>query len=192
MKTNIIFKIQFLIAFLFFNLVVSQNRFAGIEIGSKGVKVTVIEVKNVKKGIYEIKDFWTENVGIAKGISVNGNLAQPDIDKACEVVFANYQSQITNAQGTSLTPFFYGTGVRKEIGNHTLGIFYLVPGITDLTVIDTKIHTSAIDMSNKASFDARYFIQLTYAYKFNKGKAVKKVTRNTEVESDTKKGAIAQ
>ena len=91
MKTTILFKIQFLIAFLFFNAVLSQNRFAGIEIGSKGVKVTVIEVKNIKKGIYEIKGFWTENVGIAKGISINGNLAQADIDKAGEVVFANYQ-----------------------------------------------------------------------------------------------------
>jgi exopolyphosphatase/pppGpp-phosphohydrolase len=66
------------------------NLFGGIEIGSKGVKITVLDVKNAKKGEFEIKDFWTENTGIAKGISINGKLNSEDIEKTANVVNQNY------------------------------------------------------------------------------------------------------
>ncbi|WP_428223633.1 exopolyphosphatase [Flavobacterium sp.] len=68
----------------------NKNLYGGIEIGGKGIKVSVIDVDNIKKGDYEIKAFWTDNVGIAKGISIDGNLAQDDILKATETVTANY------------------------------------------------------------------------------------------------------
>lgn len=102
--------------------------------------------------------------------------------------FGNYQGKNTNAQGMTNTPFFYGTGVRKEFGNHSLGLFWLLPGITSLTVMDNTVTTPQYYARSQASFDARYFIQVTYSYKFNKGKAVKKVNRTTETESDSKKG----
>jgi exopolyphosphatase/pppGpp-phosphohydrolase len=65
------------------------NLYAGIEIGSKGIKMSVIDVTNIKKGKYTIKSYWSENVGIAKGISIDGNLAKEDIDKASSVVALN-------------------------------------------------------------------------------------------------------
>ncbi|WP_300566947.1 exopolyphosphatase [Flavobacterium sp.] len=64
--------------------------FAGIEIGSKGIKMSVIEVTNIKKGSFTIKSYWSENVGIARGISIDGNLAPEDIEKAATVVLTNY------------------------------------------------------------------------------------------------------
>ena len=64
--------------------------FAGIEIGSKGIKMSVVEVTNIKKGDYVVKSYWSENVGIAKGIAIDGNLAKEDIDRAATVVVTNY------------------------------------------------------------------------------------------------------
>lgn len=78
---------------LFFqNYLLAQDAgiFAGIEIGSKGIKMSVIEVTNIKRGSFDIKSYWSENVGIAKGIAIDGNLAQEDIEKAATVVLSNY------------------------------------------------------------------------------------------------------
>lgn len=77
---------------LFQNYLLAQDAgiFAGIEIGSKGIKMSVIEVTNIKKGYFNIKSYWSENVGIAKGIAIDGNLAQEDIEKASTVVLSNY------------------------------------------------------------------------------------------------------
>ena len=80
---------------LFFALTISfgvfaqKNVYAGIEIGSKGIKISIIDVNNIKKGNYDIIAFWTENVGIAKGISIDGNLAEADINTAGTVVAEN-------------------------------------------------------------------------------------------------------
>lgn len=81
------------LVFLFIqNIMFSQDSgtFAGIEIGSKGIKMSVVEVTNIKKGDYVVKSYWSENVGIAKGIAIDGNLAKEDIDRAATVVFTNY------------------------------------------------------------------------------------------------------
>jgi exopolyphosphatase/pppGpp-phosphohydrolase len=67
-----------------------KTLYAGIEIGSKGIKMSVIEVNKIKKADYNVKSYWSENVGIAKGISIDGNLIKEDIDKAAEVVVKNY------------------------------------------------------------------------------------------------------
>lgn len=72
-----------------------KNLYAGIEIGSKGIKISVIDVNNIKKGDYNIVAYWTENVGIAKGISLTGNLADEDINNAGSVVSENL-SKIKN------------------------------------------------------------------------------------------------
>ena len=52
--------------------------------------MSVLEVLNVKKGDFIIKSYWSENVGIAKGISIDGNLANADMDKTASVVAVNY------------------------------------------------------------------------------------------------------
>ena len=81
-----------LLSFLFQLTIYAQdlNLFAGIEIGSKGIKMSVLDVNNIKKGDYTIKSYWSENVGIVKGVSIDGNLTQEDMDKATAVVLANY------------------------------------------------------------------------------------------------------
>jgi exopolyphosphatase/pppGpp-phosphohydrolase len=81
--------LSFFLSFL--SIAIQANElFGGIEIGSKGVKMTVIDVINAKKGVYELKNFWTENVGIATGISIDGNLIEEDIELASTVVLTNY------------------------------------------------------------------------------------------------------
>lgn len=84
MQYKNMFKITFIILNLFFsaNSIAQKNLYAGIEIGSKGIKISVIDVNNIKKGDYDIVSFWTENIGIAKGISIDGNLAEEDINNA--------------------------------------------------------------------------------------------------------------
>ncbi|MEO8517510.1 MAG: exopolyphosphatase [Flavobacterium sp.] len=82
-----------LFLFLFFqnhSFAQDSGTFAGIEIGSKGIKMSVIDVTKIKKGDFTVKSYWSENVGIAKGIAIDGNLAAEDIDKAVTVVLNNY------------------------------------------------------------------------------------------------------
>lgn len=91
MKNKILVQFPFfcLILFLNFESVAQKTLFAGVEIGSKGIKFTVIDIKNIKKGDYKVLEFETENVGIAKGIAFDGNIAQEDINKAVNVVMKN-------------------------------------------------------------------------------------------------------
>ncbi|MCL9809279.1 Ppx/GppA phosphatase family protein [Flavobacterium luminosum] len=91
-KTNLV---VFLLAFLFIQTnnfaQGNKNLFAGIEIGSKGIKMTVLDINNIKKGDFTIKTYWSENVGIAKNISIDSTLAKEDIDRGAAVVLANYK-----------------------------------------------------------------------------------------------------
>jgi len=90
MRKYIALKVIVIFIFLIPPSLISQELYAGIEVGSKGVKMSIINVQNIKKGKYEVIDFWTENVAIAKGISVDGKLAEHDIDTAFDVVVKNY------------------------------------------------------------------------------------------------------
>ncbi|EJL62642.1 Ppx/GppA phosphatase family protein [Flavobacterium sp. CF136] len=91
---NCLFLFLLLISFT----VNSQTLYGGIEIGSKGIKMTIINVKNAKKGLYEIKESWTENAGIATGISINGNLAQSDMEIATDIVLKNYKIMLEHSK----------------------------------------------------------------------------------------------
>lgn len=84
MQNKNLFKITFIIINLFFctDSFSQKNLFGGIEIGSKGIKISVIDINNIKKGDFDIVSFWTENIGIAKGISIDGCLAEEDINIA--------------------------------------------------------------------------------------------------------------
>lgn len=93
MKKKICY-MMFLLLFAF--ALQGQSLYGGIEIGSKGVKMSVIDVQNVKKGIYEVKEFWTENTGIVAGISINGNLFEKDIDSTSQVVLKNYKKLLVD------------------------------------------------------------------------------------------------
>ncbi|MDQ6473032.1 exopolyphosphatase [Flavobacterium sp. LHD-80] len=94
MKKNIAFIAIIIFVFLLPSSLISQELFAGIEIGSKGVKMSVINVQNIKRGKYEVVDFWTENVAIAKGIAIDKKLAETDIENAFNVAVKNYTKLI--------------------------------------------------------------------------------------------------
>ena len=88
-------KFYFVAALLIFSYSSYSQLYGGIEIGSKGVKMTVLEVENLKKNNYDVKEFWTENVGIATGISIDGTLFKEDIERAVAVVLLNYNKMLT-------------------------------------------------------------------------------------------------
>lgn len=90
-KTNYYFTLLFI---LIINICKSQGLYGGIEIGGKGVKVTVLNITNIQKGEYVVKDFLTENVSLSKGISRDGNLRQDDMMFAVQLVKKNYKRLI--------------------------------------------------------------------------------------------------
>ncbi|OUL61965.1 exopolyphosphatase [Flavobacterium sp. AJR] len=105
-------KLYFTLFLLFFItpiLFSQENIFAGIEIGSKGIKMSVIDVYNIKRGDFTVKSFWTENVAIAKGISIDGNMALVDIDRAIAVITANYNKMKTTMKVPDENIFIVGS-----------------------------------------------------------------------------------
>jgi exopolyphosphatase/pppGpp-phosphohydrolase len=96
----------------------AQDLYGGIEIGSKGVKITVLDIKNAKKGEFELKDFWTENTAIAKGISTDGILFKEDIEKTTQIVLKNYTKLLTEYKISDSKIFIIassGVGMAKNV-----------------------------------------------------------------------------
>lgn len=87
-------KTYYLLTCLIFSFSMQAQLYGGIEIGSKGIKMTVLQVESIKRNTYDVKEFWTENVGIAAGIGIDGTLLKEDIDKAGTVVYNNYQKML--------------------------------------------------------------------------------------------------
>ncbi|PKB16231.1 exopolyphosphatase [Flavobacterium sp. 5] len=87
-------KIYYLIACLVLSISTQAQLYGGIEIGSKGIKMTVLQVESIKRNTYDVKEFWTENVGIAAGIGIEGALLTEDIEKAGTVVYNNYKKML--------------------------------------------------------------------------------------------------
>jgi exopolyphosphatase/pppGpp-phosphohydrolase len=77
-----------ILLFILLNLFFSINSFAqkslyaGIEIGRRAIKVSVLDVNNIRKADYDILYFATERFSFADHITANGELTQEDIDKA--------------------------------------------------------------------------------------------------------------
>lgn len=102
-------KIYFLIACLVISFSTQAQLYGGIEIGSKGIKMTVLQVENLKRNTYDVKEFWTENVGIAAGIGIDGALLQEDIEKAGAVVYSNYKKMLTDYKIEDKNIFIVGS-----------------------------------------------------------------------------------
>ncbi|EKT4550320.1 exopolyphosphatase [Flavobacterium psychrophilum] len=90
MQKNSLLKYSLTLSFFLFTIITNAQLYGGIEIGSKGIKMTVLDVDNIKRGDYVVKSFWSENAGIAKGVAIDGNLAKQDIDNAGAIVLSNY------------------------------------------------------------------------------------------------------
>jgi exopolyphosphatase/pppGpp-phosphohydrolase len=80
-KSQILF---FILLNLFFsiNSFAQKSLYAGIEIGRRAIKVSVLDVNNIRKADYDILYFATERFSFADHITANGELTQEDIDKA--------------------------------------------------------------------------------------------------------------
>ncbi|GAA3766850.1 exopolyphosphatase [Flavobacterium ginsengiterrae] len=78
--------------FILLNLFFTLNSFsqksiyAGIEIGRRAIKVSVIDVNNIRKADYKILSFWTERIPFADHIAANNALPQEDINRASVIV----------------------------------------------------------------------------------------------------------
>jgi hypothetical protein len=86
----------------------------------------------------------------------------------------------------------YGFGAQKQIKDHNIGFFWLLPFSKNVRFQRTVTETSSYSMENVIGFDVSYYIQFMYSYKFNRGKSVKKIDRKIEVESDSKTQGIGQ
>ena len=57
---------------------------------------------------------------------------------------------------------------------------------------NTKTTTPTFYSESSFGFNVSYFIMVQYTYKFNKGKAVKKIAHKEELETDTKTEGIGK
>lgn len=139
-KGNVSFFL-FSVLFLFFaNFLAAQEAlYGGIEIGSKGIKMTVLDVYNLRKGGFNIKSYWSENVGIARGISIDGTLLKEDIEKAGQVVLNNYNKILNEFKVADENIFIVGSsGV--AMASNTKDLVETVKLLTkkDLEFIDAQ------------------------------------------------------
>lgn len=109
-------------------------------------------------------------------------------------VFAlvSYNGVSINAQSKTYNAFLYGLGATSTVKNHTFGFFYLLPFSKDIVYSKTITETPFLYSKNTFAFDASWFVQVMYSYKFNKGRTVKKSSRKVDVESDTKEGGLGR
>lgn len=105
-------------------------------------------------------------------------------------LYLAYNGVNINAQSKTYTLPLYGMGAQRQLKNHSVGIFWLLPfsQVIDYQWVETE--TPAYTSKNTTGIDFGNFIQFSYSYKFNKGKNVKKLNRKVDVESDSKSNAI--
>jgi len=63
-----------------------KSIYAGIEIGRRAIKVSVLDVNNIRKADYKILSFWTDRIPFADHIGANGQLTPEDINKTGVIV----------------------------------------------------------------------------------------------------------
>ena len=112
--------------------------------------------------------------------------------KTTAFVFMSFNGVNMNAQSKTYSIPFYGIGGSKQIKDHTLSIFWLLPFSREINFQKTVTETPAFNSTNIVGFNVAGFVQISYSYKFNKGKNVKKLGHKAEVESDSKSQAIGQ
>lgn len=78
----------FILLNLFFSITLFAQKsvYAGIEIGRRAIKVSVIDVNNIKKADYKILSFWTDRIPFADHIGATGELTAEDINKTSVIV----------------------------------------------------------------------------------------------------------
>ena len=69
----------------------SQNLYAGIEIGGRGLKVYIIDVRSVEKEIVLIENFWSDNINLLGGVIANGAISDNDMNITIQKVRVEYK-----------------------------------------------------------------------------------------------------
>jgi iron complex outermembrane recepter protein len=119
--------------------------------------------------------------------------AQPGKKKTTTAfLFLTFNGVDRNAQSKTYSIPFYGFGGQQQVKNHTFGIFWLLPFSTNVKLSRTETETPYYTSTSTIGFDVSNYIQFMYTYKFNKGKNVKKLNRNIDLESDSKSQAIGK
>jgi hypothetical protein len=121
--------------------------------------------------------------------------AYKNLDKAKKTtafVFLSYNGVVQDAQSKTYSTPFYGLGAQRQMKDHSLGVFWLLPFSKDIKFQKKETDTPSYHNTNTIGFDVSYYIQFMYSYKFNKGKNVKKLDRKMDVESDSKTKGIGQ
>jgi outer membrane receptor protein involved in Fe transport len=112
--------------------------------------------------------------------------------KTTAFIFLSYNGVNMNAQSKTYSIPFWGLGAQKQIKDHSIGLFYLLPFSKNIKFSKTVTETPAYNSTNTVGFDVSKYIQFMYSYKFNKGKSVKKLDRKIDVESDSKSQTIGR
>ena len=115
---------------------------------------------------------------------------QPIKDKLTFYGFLMYQGVRFDAQSKTYSYPVYGIGGNYKLNNHIFSVNWVFPGLKNYTYNKAITETPVLYSQTSNNFDVRYFVQFVYAYNFKKGKSVKKIKHETEVESDTKSGGI--
>jgi exopolyphosphatase/guanosine-5'-triphosphate,3'-diphosphate pyrophosphatase len=68
-----------------------SNVYAGLEVSAKSIKVSILELTDIKKGNYNILDTWSENVNVGKNISISGTINPKDIATTTISLKENYE-----------------------------------------------------------------------------------------------------
>ena len=119
--------------------------------------------------------------------------AQLDKKKtATAFVFMSFNGVNRSAQSKTYSIAFYGIGGQKQIKDHSIGLFWLLPFSKEINFQKTITETPYFNSTNIIGFNVAGFVQISYSYKFNKGKNVKKLDRKIDVESDSKSQTIGR
>ena len=143
MKTTVQLTILFFLSF-FSNTLFSQDYYAGIEIGFRGIKVNIIDVRDVSKKIWVSEKAWTDYNIKESGILNTGLLSESYIQSVSKKVLENYNLLINDSKiDKSKIVIVISSGISKAT-NTTI----LIKKIFDLTTVNPSITTT----SNEAEY----------------------------------------
>ena len=172
------------------------NLLNGYELGG-GINATLWYI-NINARIYKghLNEYTGQSISIPARDYFSWSItstAYGNLDKKKTITafaFLSYEGVNINAQSKTYNLPFYGPGVQKQIKNHSIGVVWVLPLSTHVRLNRTETETTAYNSTNIIGFDASYYIQFMYSYKFNRGRNVKKLDRKIDVESDSKSKAI--
>lgn len=106
--------------------------------------------------------------------------------------YLQYNGVNINAQSKTYTLPLYGFGGQYQLKDHTMGLFWLLPFSKQIDYQKIVTETPAYTSTNITGIDFAGWFQFQYSYRFNKGRNIKKIGRQFEIESDSKGQAIGR